>query len=259
MGECCSAQINLVNELSSFLILDEDKITTMQASIRRYLSHKIIHSSSLKKSNLQCSLIETEVDSSDAETHSKTQFVENYQFLNGKYSGNLCKCCKIMNGNGKFIYHDSSCYNGNWINGKANGQGKMIYANGDIYEGCWKDDQVHGLGKYTRKNGASYFGEWKEDQQHGFGIEKWPDGSMYEGNFIMGKKEGKGKFIWADKSFFEGEFSNNLIDGFGTYKWPDGRKYIGQLKRNKINGEGRYEISRSSSKFDLTSLTYSII
>ena len=207
MGECCSTQIGLENELSTIHIIDEKYhyITQIQAAIR----HKLTYNSYIDSTHtkLTHSFSERAFFTTNCHTEvpddNKPHLIENKNLIyvqnckfeeNITYSGYINKIRNQREGWGQAQNNDGSSYIGYWKANMANGNGKLIFASGDTYDGSWKNYMMHGFGKYIHKDGSFYFGEWKNDYQNNYGMEHWNDGSKYEGEFINGKKNGDGKF-----------------------------------------------------------------
>ena len=50
--------------------------------------------------------------------------------------------CSKLDGFGRVIYADGSCYVGDVINGQRDGLGKMVYPGGQVEEGWWSENVI---------------------------------------------------------------------------------------------------------------------
>eukprot|EP00961_Rhodomonas_salina_P022180 298336-Rhodomonas_salina.1 len=74
---------------------------------------------------------------------------------NGGFKDNL------YDGQGNFMWPDSSSYLGGFSLGKKSGEGFFQSREGDTYQGQWEDDMMHGKGTYeTSSNGVTFEGQF---------------------------------------------------------------------------------------------------
>ena len=80
------------------------------------------------------------------------------------------------------------------MKGKKHGIGKFVWADSSIYNGEFYDNNIHGngksifylnklqyLGRYQWSDGRTYFGDWKNNKMDGKGEFSWADGRKYIG------------------------------------------------------------------------------
>lgn len=76
-----------------------------------------------------------------------------------------CKSGNCSNGDGVYIYQNSTVFMGSFSDGRANGIGICFFFDGDIYYGEWDNHTFHGKGTYLyHKNGTIQDGYWKNGQ-----------------------------------------------------------------------------------------------
>lgn len=76
-----------------------------------------------------------------------------------------CKSGDCNNGEGVYIYHNSTVFMGSFSDGRANGFGLCFFFDGDIYHGTWANHTFHGRGTYLyRKNMTTQDGYWNSGQ-----------------------------------------------------------------------------------------------
>ena len=126
---------------------------------------------------------------------------------------------KIMNG--KFIFVDDSCYEGEFIEIDSkklrHGQGIFISSGGiEKYQGGWKDDMMNGDGEYIFASGAVYKGSFKNNLFDGNGDYIFADGSKYSGEWKANKMHGNGEYIDIDNVSWKGNFFNGLYNSGKT-------------------------------------------
>eukprot|EP00736_Rhodelphis_marinus_P014450 Rmarinus@m.23954 len=151
-------------------------------------------------------------------------------------------------GNGTFIFPDSSQYIGEWKKilleeatpsaaptpvptGKGAppppepdeheppkkqtkrwGKGTMTCGK-NVYTGDWEDDCMHGFGKFTYESGAEYEGQWERNRYSGKGIYRWPEGAQYSGEWKENKMHGEGTYIDSSGKEWKGTFYNGTGPG----------------------------------------------
>ncbi len=94
---------------------------------------------------------------------------------------------------------------------EVRGEGKFIFANGDCYEGDFQDGKFHGKGKYTWANGLTYVGDFQDFELHGKGKCTWANGNTYEGDFQYGMMHGFGTQTFPEGRTYEVEYVNNEL------------------------------------------------
>lgn len=82
-----------------------------------------------------------------------------FQKEDGQYQGKMKD--GLRHGNGHFLFHDDTYYNGEWCNDKRHGKGVQEDENGR-YDGHWENDMRHGQGTYTDQTGK-VTGTWIND------------------------------------------------------------------------------------------------
>lgn len=82
------------------------------------------------------------------------------QFLGANKQGKGCISGNCNNGQGTYIYNNSTKYYGSFANSLANGKGICYYADGDVYVGYWKEHNFHGEGVLYGTDGTVEEGNW---------------------------------------------------------------------------------------------------
>lgn len=139
-------------------------------------------------------------------------------------------------GDGKFIFSDSSVYEGMFFNGTRHGFGTLV-AFACCYKGFWENDAIHGLGQLNCTNGTVVEGVWNKGNlrsgkltfnggeysgfmnQYGFngkGTLTSKTGEVKKGNWVLGKLEGPGEHLLPDGTLLTGTFKNDLLEGEGS-------------------------------------------
>lgn len=90
----------------------------------------------------------------------------------------------VMNGQGRLVVPNVSCYEGSFINGKYHGCGtmKLQHLNGTI-QGCFKNGQEHGHCTLIDDH-KTYYGEYQNGARNGYGVlDDSNSGEKYMGMF----------------------------------------------------------------------------
>jgi len=80
-----------------------------------------------------------------------------------------------------------------------NGIGKYMYNDGSCYNGEWKDNRMHGYGIFNWNDGRSFEGKFNEDKKEGFGIMRNKLNSIYIGFWNNNFLEGEGCILTNGK------------------------------------------------------------
>lgn len=131
---------------------------------------------------------------------------------------------ELVDGRGKFMYPDDSCYEGDYQLNVADGM-KRKHGTGIItwrrdptesYNGLWFDDKMNGFGIYTFASGAKYEGNMKDNNFDGDGEYTMRDGSKYRGEWQQNKMHGSGEYTDPTGLVWKGKFFNGLYDSGET-------------------------------------------
>lgn len=142
-------------------------------------------------------------------------------------------------GIGSIQYKDSSCYTGEWSNGKWSGNGKYI-SRTDSITGEWHKGKLNGYGIY-KNDKIQYNGEWLDNQPDGFGEMLSNDSSYYAGEWSHGKRNGYGNMYFTNSDTYFGDWTDNQFDGLGEYTYSqNGDYYHGEWKAGLQHGMGTY-------------------
>merc|ERR1712166_1414374 len=103
----------------------------------------------------------------------------------------------VEEGNGVFIFPDSTKFDGQWQKGgelgedfRRHGQGTHIDGE-QSYEGQWCNDAMHGQGTFRYASNAVYEGLWAANHYEGEGKYSWPNGASYTGAWVASRMHGK--------------------------------------------------------------------
>ena len=68
-----------------------------------------------------------------------------------------------MEGEGEMVWHDGSCFEGGWSEGKRHGKGVYEDVSGSVFDGQWVHGVFQGEGTRTLPNGTLMEGQWEGD------------------------------------------------------------------------------------------------
>ncbi len=104
-----------------------------------------------------------EDDEDEVELDAPSGFVEDIDFGDGKYTGQV-NSSKTPHGRGKLVisFLDAT-YDGEFVNGEMTGRGMMTWGSGAVYNGFFQNGMRHGYGQMTFPDGIKKFGDWKDD------------------------------------------------------------------------------------------------
>eukprot|EP00877_Chromochloris_zofingiensis_P010004 jgi/Chrzof1/5257/Cz15g19070.t1 len=155
----------------------------------------------------------------------------------------------LPDGQGTYIWHDKSCYEGQWKAGAKHGFGKYTWPSGAVYEGDWYEGSMWGLGTFEMPDGTVYQGGWAKDMKNGLGKKTYANGDVYEGLWKNGKMEGPGRYRWHDDNEYDGEWRAGKMHGQGTFAWKTGERYDGEWQDGHENGLGVFTF-RDGATYD---------
>lgn len=117
-------------------------------------------------------------------------------------------------GEGIYIWADSSSHKGYFKNGSPNGYGTHMYKDGVLHEGYFINDVPNRYGKHIWPDGSFYDGNWANGSFNGFGIYIYVNRDVYsyEGNWLNGIQQGEGKLTYSNGFTFKGNFINEKFD-----------------------------------------------
>merc|ERR1712166_304101 len=128
----------------------------------------------------------------------------------------------VEEGNGVFIFPDSTKFDGQWQKGgelgedfRRHGQGTHIDGE-QSYEGQWCNDAMHGQGTFRYASNAVYEGLWAANQYEGEGKYSWPNGASYTGAWVASRMHGKGEYIDEKGVTWQGRFYNGVGPGLSA-------------------------------------------
>ena len=102
-----------------------------------------------------------------------------------KYTYNVEKNGKLIQGWGEQKITDNSYYRGQYLNGMKNGYGEYKSENNYWYRGSIVNEIMEGYGVCFYENGDCYEGWWKANDWHGKGTLYKADGKVYSGYFNL--------------------------------------------------------------------------
>lgn len=156
----------------------------------------------------------------------------------------------LPNGYGVHMYKDGVLHEGYFINDVPNGYGKRIWLDGSFYDGDWANGSFNGYGVhlYVNRDEYSYEGDWLDGKRHGEGELTWMTGISYKGNFIGGSlvnkyviKNEETKVLLNIESFNEEKITENI-----EYFYEDGNSNRIVINYNIINRAlNRNEINKA--------------
>ncbi len=184
------------------------------------------------------------------------------QYPNGdSYTGTIRN--KTRNGNGEYIWEDSTKYVGAWSNDLMNGDGVLSYASGielsgqffdnNLYDGAitlTRDNYVFSImiedgvsnGEYAINNNyeETYRGSIYSQKVKGTGEIEYKNNDKYEGEIVGGKKQGYGEYTWSNGTRYVGYWKDDTMNGSGTYYYGDTQRIEGTFVNGKPNGTCYY-------------------
>lgn len=110
----------------------------------------------------------------------KYEFKKNDAIYIGQFRNNL------RDGEGTYIWSNTSFYDGEWSKNQREGLGIMKYADGGKYIGRWKNNRRDGQGTMYYANEDRYEGEWKFGQPNGRGVMYYQNGERKRGIWLNG-------------------------------------------------------------------------
>lgn len=169
----------------------------------------------------------------------------------------------------KYVFEDSSEYDGEWLNAKRHGIGKYTVPTEYYYKGEWKNENMRGRGKlvilstapnipntifkgvWTDWRGEGTIevpkkfkleGDWMIDIQKrkfvAFGKTKFSSGELYTGFMLQEKRHGYGVTTSPDQRKYLGEWQNDQRQGLGFLIEENGVFFMGSFMSDSIEGKG---------------------
>lgn len=143
---------------------------------------------------------------------------------------------------------DTGLYKGYVLSGKPDGMGLMQYNDSSCYKGEWKEGKWNGEGSFCSQT-DSIIGNWDKGILNG--TAEWrSERFTYNGDFFNNMPDGIGYINLSDSSFYEGGWMEGLRNGFGYMTFPNCDTYLGEWDDNKFNGIGTYTFKESGDCYE---------